>query len=301
MRIIPLVLALVWGLNWPAVRIALDAVPPFTLRAAGLACGALLLLAVAAGLGRSLRVAPGMASRIVVAGILNIAIFNLATAFAQLNTSTSRAAVLTFTMPVWTALFAWLLLDERLDRRTSVALAAGLAGIGLLAWPVFAGGSAGLGLVFPLIAATGWAAGTVFLKWRPIAGDRIVATGWQLAVGAGCAVIGLLLTGERPEITRFDATVAGALSFHIVLSTAMAYLLWFRMLESTSASASAITTLMIPVVGVLGAMALIGDRPGTLDLLGFAAVLGAAAMILLPGRPVPAAGPPRPHPDGAPR
>ena len=46
----------------------------------------------------------------------------------------------------------------------------------------------------------------------------------------------------------------------------------------------ALTTLMIPVVGVLGAMMLVGDRPGPLDLAGFAAVLGAAALILLPGR-----------------
>jgi drug/metabolite transporter (DMT)-like permease len=302
MRIIPFVLALVWGLNWPAVRIALSAIPPFTLRAVGLACGALLLLVIARSLGRSLRIAPGMASRILVAGILNIAVFNLATAFAQLNTSTSRAAVLTFTMPVWTAVFAWLLLNERLDRRKATALAVGLAGIGLLAWPVLSGGSAGLGLLFPLIAAAGWAAGTVFLKWRPIAGDRIVATAWQLAVGAGCAALGLLLTGETPALTRFDATVASALGFHIVLSTALAYLLWFRMLESTSASTSALTTLMIPVVGVLGAMALIGERPGALDLAGFGAVLGAAALILLPARPAAAAPALRPsHPDGASR
>ena len=109
MRIVPIVLALLWGLNWPAVRIALTALPPWTLRGAGLACGALLLLAIAKALGRSLALAPGMAPRVAIAGVLNIAVFNVATAFAQLNTSTSRAAVLTFTMPVFTALFAWLL------------------------------------------------------------------------------------------------------------------------------------------------------------------------------------------------
>jgi len=212
-------------------------------------------------------------------------VFNVATAFAQLNTSTSRAAVLTFTMPVWTALFAWLLLGERIDRRKAVALAAGALGIALLAWPVLAAGGSKKGLVFPLVAALGWAAGTVYLKWRPIAGDRIVATGWQLAVGAACAGLGLLASGETPRLARFDAQVAAALAFHVLLATALAYLVWFRMLERTSASTSALTTLMIPVVGVLGAMMLVGDRPGPLDLAGFAAVLGAAALILLPGRP----------------
>jgi len=284
MRIVPVVLALLWGLNWPAVRIALSALPPWTLRGAGLACGAILLLAIAKALGRSLRAAPGMAPRIAIAGVLNIAVFNVATAFAQLNTSTSRAAVLTFTMPIWTALFAWLLLGERIDRRKAIALACGSAGIALLAWPVFAAGGSPRGLVYPLVAALGWAAGTVYLKLRPIAGDRIVATGWQLAVGAACAGIGLLASGETPRLARFDAQVAGALAFHVLLATALAYLLWFRMLERTSASTSALTTLMIPVVGVLGAMMLVGDRPGALDLAGFAAVLAAAALILLPAR-----------------
>jgi drug/metabolite transporter (DMT)-like permease len=285
MRIVPIVLALLWGLNWPAVRIALTALPPWTLRGAGLACGALLLLAIAKALGRSLALAPGMAPRVAIAGVLNIAVFNVATAFAQLNTSTSRAAVLTFTMPVFTALFAWLLLGERPDRRKAAALAVGALGIALLAWPVLADGGSKKGLVFPLVAALGWAAGTVYLKWRPIAGDRIVATGWQLAVGAACAGLGLLASGETPRLARFDAQVAGALAFHVLLATALAYLLWFRMLERTSASTSALTTLMIPVVGVLGAMMLVGDRPSPLDLAGFAAVLAAAALILLPGRP----------------
>lgn len=287
MRIVPVVLALIWGLNWPAVRIALTALPPWTLRSAGLACGALLLFVIAKALGRRLAPAPGMVPRIAIAGVLNIAVFNLATAFAQLNTSTSRAAVITFTMPVWTALFAWLLLGERPDRRKALALAAGAIGIGLLAWPVLAGGESKKGLIFPLVAALGWASGTVYLKWRPIAGDRVVGTAWQLAVGAVCAGLGLVASGEIPHFMHFDSQVAAALAFHVLLATALAYLLWFRMLERTSASTSALTTLMIPVVGVLGAMMLVGERPGPLDLAGFAAVLGAAALVLLP-QPAPA-------------
>jgi drug/metabolite transporter (DMT)-like permease len=282
MRSIPIALALIWGLNWVAVRVALDAIPPWTLRSAGLACGAALLLAIAAARGSRLTVAPAMRWRIAVAGFLNIAVFNVATAFAQLNTTTSRAAVLTFSMPLWTALLAWLLLGERLDRRKLAALAIGSAGLALLASPLLSGGVAPAGLIFPIIAALGWAAGTVFLKWRPIEGDRLVATGWQLAVGAACAAIGLWASGEAPGIRRTDPAVITALVFHVVLATALAYLLWFRLLETMGAAASALTTLMIPVVGVAGAMMLVGERPDTLDMTGFVAVLGSAALILLP-------------------
>lgn len=283
MRAIPLVLALLWGLNWPAVRIALDAVPPFTLRAGALACGALVLLGIAALRGASLRVPPGMSGRILIAGVLNIAVFNIATAFAQLSTSTSRAAVLTFTMPLWTALFARLVLGERIDRTKAMALAIGAAGIALLAWPVLSDSANLSGLVWPLLAALGWAAGTVFLKWRPIAGDRLVATGWQLLVGSACAWLGVFLAGETPRLDGFDTRVVAALAFHVLPAMALAYVLWFRMLEHHSATSSALTTLMIPVVGVLGAMILVGERPGALDLAGFSAILMAAALVLLPG------------------
>ncbi|WP_164172057.1 EamA family transporter, partial [Streptococcus pneumoniae] len=83
----------------------------------------------------------------------NIAGFNLATVFAQLNTSTSRAAILTFTTPLWAIVMAYLFLGERLDRPKSIALAIGLVGIAVLALPLLGGQSTLPGLMFPLIAA----------------------------------------------------------------------------------------------------------------------------------------------------
>ncbi len=72
-----------------------------------------------------------------------------------------------------------------------------------------------------------------------------------------------------------------ALFVHVVFGTAMAYRLWFIMSERVSATVSSITTLMVPVVGVLAAMALVGDRPSSLDWVGFAFVLAGTALIVL--------------------
>ena len=54
LRLIPFVLALAWGLNWPAVKILLSAFPPFTLRLVSLGSGAILLLIVALLQGKRL-------------------------------------------------------------------------------------------------------------------------------------------------------------------------------------------------------------------------------------------------------
>lgn len=291
LRLIPVVLALAWGLNWPAVKIALGEWPPFTLRAVGLGAGALLLLALALLQRRPLLPARGSWAGVVAGGLLSVALFNFCTAFAQLSTSTSRAAVLTFTMPMMSALLAWWWLGERPTRGQARALAVGMAGVALLAWPVLrALGSAWAGagpapplrgLLLPLLAAFGWSAGTVLLKRWPVEGARLTLTAWQLLIGAGCGVLAALVVGEPAPRWPPGPAVAVALGFHILIATAVAYWLWFILAERVSATVSSLTTLAVPVVGVLGAMVLVGDRPSALDWIGFALVLGGAAMTLL--------------------
>jgi drug/metabolite transporter (DMT)-like permease len=278
-RFIPVCLAVLWGFNWPAVKTALSEVQPFGLRMVGLGVGAVLLALVAAAAGRSLRIPRASWRPLVIAGIFNIAGFNLATVFAQLNTSTSRAAILTFTTPLWAILLAYLFLGERLDRAKTIALMIGLVGIAALAVPLVGGQSSVLGLVFPMVAAVSWAAGTVYQKARPIAGDRMAATAYQLLIAAVVAGAGFLLSGETLP-AHLSARVWTALGFHIIGATAIAYLLWFTLLDRLTVGAASLTTFAIPVVGVLSAMALVGDRPTSLDFIGFAAVLAAAAVAM---------------------
>ncbi len=287
--LIPLVLALAWGLNWPIVKIVLGSIPPLTFRVLGLGGAALLLLVVSLLRGVSIKPARGDLWGIAIGGVLSVAVFNLSTAFAQLATSTSRATVLTYTMPLITALLARLFLGERLAVRHAWALAVGGAGIALLAWPVWRGLASGLGLgswpglLLPLLAATGWAGGTVAAKRWPTRGDRWVNTAWQLAIGGLAGGLGAWWLGERMP-AEVPAVVWAGLAFHIVAATALAYALWFELLDHSSATVAALTTLAVPVIGVLGAMVLVGDRPGVLDGCGFALVLAGAALAALQPR-----------------
>lgn len=288
--LIPPLLAIAWGLNWPAVKIMLSVLPPFAARGLGLGAGVLLLVGLA--LLRRLPLWPQRAAwpAVALGGVLTVAVFNICTAFAQLTTSTSRAAVLTFTMPMMSAALAWWLLGERPDRRGAIALALGGAGVAVLAVPVLQGpappmhgtapGASAWGLLLPLGAALAWALGTVATKRWPPPGDRIVLTAWQLGIGATVAGVASLVFGETlPAV--WPPRVLVALAWHVCIATAMAYVLWYRLLASASATVSSLTTLAVPVVGVIGAMALVGDRPSGADWLGFGLVMGGAALAVL--------------------
>lgn len=284
--LIPPLLAIAWGLNWPAVKIMLSVLPPFAARGLGLGAGVVLLFALAVMRRLPLRPQRAAWPAVAIGGVLTVAAFNICTAFAQLTTSTSRAAVLTFTMPMMSAALAWALLGERPDRRGAVALALGGAGVVVLAVPVLQGladprpGLSAWGLLLPLGAALAWALGTVATKRWPPPGERIVLTAWQLGIGAAVASLASLAFGERlPAV--WPPRVLAALAWHVVIATAVAYVLWYRLLASASATVSSLTTLAVPVVGVIGAMALVGDRPSAADWVGFALVLGGAALAVL--------------------
>ena len=119
------VAALFWGLNWPIVKVLLDGTGPWTMRALGLNLGFLVLAVTALASGQSMAVPRAYWGRLAIAGFLNVACFNTFAVFAQLSMPASRAVILTYTMPLWSVVFARLMLGEKIDGLRAVALALG--------------------------------------------------------------------------------------------------------------------------------------------------------------------------------
>jgi drug/metabolite transporter (DMT)-like permease len=272
--------SLFWGLNWPAVKIILASAGPWTLRAAGLAGGALLLTAATRAVGHSLRVPRPEWSRLLGASLLNVAGFNICAVFAQLNLPTSRATILTFTMPFWAAILGWLVLRERLDRLRFASLALGALGILVLSlpfWDVVRAGGVPIGLAFALGAAIFWAAGTVWMKRFPLTVPPMVSTTWQVIVAAVVCAVGMFAL-ETPHLDLTRPVAAVAFAYHVVLPQALSYVLWFDLIRVVPASTAALGTLLIPIFGVLGAVLILDDWPSTIDVIGLSLILAAVAI-----------------------
>ncbi|MBN9437451.1 DMT family transporter [Bosea sp. (in: a-proteobacteria)] len=279
--LVPL-LGLLWGFNWPAVRISLTEIAPWTLRAAGMTFAGLVLVAVALARGIPLAVPREQWSRLIIAGFLSIAAFNILLAFAQLMAPTSRAAILTFTMPIWATLLALPILGERFDRRRLLGLGLGISGLVCLGLPLIRSGQFSPGLALALLAALSWALGTIVTKRWPVAAPALTIAAWQLLVGGVAAGLGMLVFEGLPVPKLLSPKVAAALSFHILGAQALAYFLWFVVVARLPAGIASLGTLMVPAVGALGSVLLLGERPTATDWLGLTLVVAASGAIMIP-------------------
>ena len=279
-----IVLSLSWGLTWPAMRVALDEIPPFSMRTVSLSLGALSLLAIA--LAQRRRLALGRAidwAHVVIAAMLNIVAFTMLSAFALQMTATSRVTILSYTMPIWAALFARVALGERLDRARLSALALCIAGIAILIWPLAQHGLP-TGLLLAIATGMSWAAGTVYIKWARISGDPVAIAAWQLAIAFLIVVVGLPFVEGTPHFGAAHATAWFGTVFTGIIGSGFAYYLWFRIIDRLPATTAALGMLSTPVIGVASTALLLHEWPTLADMIGFSLIFAAAACVLLPGR-----------------
>ncbi|MER1966116.1 DMT family transporter [Castellaniella sp. GW247-6E4] len=279
-------LAVFWGMNWPAVRIALYEVPPWTLRAIGMGAGALFLAALTILRRERLRPESGEWLPILAAGFFSITQFNLLLAFAQLLAPTTRAVIVTYTMPVWTILFARLLLGERLDGRRWTGLILGVAGLLGLGWPLVQAGTFSYGLALALLAGMSWALGTIISKRFPVATPSMSVVAWQLAGGATVAAIGaVVFESESPvDWTTLRAETWMALGYHIIFAQALAYMAWYKLLDRLPAGTVSLSMLLVPAIGVMGSILMLGEHPTFADYAGLLLMTAAASAVHAPRR-----------------
>jgi drug/metabolite transporter (DMT)-like permease len=277
-------LSLAWGLTWPAMRIALDEVPPFSMRVVTLALGAGALFIVVGLQGRSFALG-GVKNcgHLIVSGILNILSFSLLSVIAMLFTATGRVAMLAYTMPIWAALFAWFVLGERLTRARIVALVLCAAGMAILVYPLVQSGAL-IGVLIALTIAVSWAAGTVYVKRVRITGDPIANAAWQIVVAFVVVVLCLPFAEGSLHLSQASALAVFAMIFAGIVGAGLAYFLWFGIIGRIPAMTASLGVLSAPVIGVISTAILLGEIPTVADIIGYVLIFAASVCVLLPSR-----------------
>jgi drug/metabolite transporter (DMT)-like permease len=259
--LIVVLIGLLWGLNWPAVKFMLTEIPPLTIRAIAFLFAASLLAFIARKRDQNLWPAARDVLPMVITGILIVFGFNVLVAIGQVLTETSKAAIIAYTMPALTAGFAAAFLGERLETRHIGALFIGMVGLGVLASEdIDTLLSDPTGPIVMFFAALSWALGNVALKSRTWSLSPLPLTAWFFIV-SGIVCWPLVLLFEPPWDQSWPSTpVLLTLLYHIVGPMVVCYVLWTVLVDRLPATIAAIATLLAPIVGVSSAVILLGDQ-----------------------------------------
>jgi drug/metabolite transporter (DMT)-like permease len=241
-----------WGFNWPATKFLIGELPPLTLRGTSGVVGALLLALLALVRRQSLHVPRKIWPRLVPAALLNVTGWMVLMGLALLWLPASEAALIAYTMPVWTSLLAWPILGERPTLLRTLALIMAFAGLAsIMGGNGISASVAKLpGIIMALAGSIGFAVGTVCSKRWPLRLSPIPGSAWQ--IGLGCFPVALV--GFFVETSHWDAVRPlgwALLVYSVVGQFCIAYVAWFAALARLPASVAAIGTMAVPVIGVV--------------------------------------------------
>lgn len=275
------IMVLLWGLSWPATKLALDSVPPLWLAAIRFGSAALCLFAFLAVRG-SLAFPPRADWPIVASmGLLQMMVFTGLGMIAMTHVDTSRAVLLAYTTPLWGVIAGWLLFRNAPTRWQLLALAVGLTGIGLICspWEVdWSAPGAAMGAVFLVIGAISWSVVILHIKRHRWTASPLSLAPWQMLIATvPLAGFALALEGS-PAAIAFDTQLLELLFFIGPVATSACFVISAEHGRRISSFAMSNFTLGVPLVGILSSILLLGNRLSPLFATGLCLVLVGMAL-----------------------
>jgi drug/metabolite transporter (DMT)-like permease len=264
-------LAALWGASFLFMRLGAAEFGPVALSAVRVAGAALCLLPLLQWRGQ-LGVLRAHWRPIFVVGVLNSALPFLCYSYAALSVSAGLMSIFNAATPLFGAVIAWLWLNDRPDGSRSAGLAIGFAGVLWLAWDKasFRPGGSGWAVLACIAATLMYGVAASYTKKRltgvaPLA----VAAGSQLGAALLLALPALWWWPPRaPSSTAWAAALLLAL-----LCTALAYVLYFRLIAHLGPARAIAVTFLIPAFAVLWGAIFLAERVGIGMALGCAAIL----------------------------
>ena len=277
------ILTLVWGCNWPVLKMGVAEIAPLTFRSLTLPFAALGMLLVAKLSGDAIRVPRAWWGRVAALAFFNIAGWNGFVLFGVQQLPAGRSAIIAYTMPIWATLIAMVVLHEPINRRKLVGLALGMLGmVVLLGDDIRHIRSTPTGALLILAAAILWACGTVLLrKWKPPIAQNTLS-GWMMLLGWLPLVVMAPFFETHPPsyLTHLSTGAWFAILYNIFLAGTLAHWAWFTLARTLPVAVSSLSSLPVPVVGVFAGMLFLGERPGPAEFVALGLVLASLFAVL---------------------
>ena len=272
-----LLLSALWGASFIYIRVAVPALGPFVLVELRVGLAAVVLALCAALVGRL----PKLRRRwrqFALLGAVNVAIPFSLISTAEINLTASLAAILNSTTVMFTAVVAAVWMGDALTARKLVGVALGIVGVTVLVgWdPITMNWTVALSVGAMLAASLAYALGSVYAK-------RTFADAPPLAIASGqltaAAMLMLPLAAvSAPEQSPSTIVVLSVLGLALP-STAVAYMLYFRLIANVGPTSTSTVTLLVPLFGLLFGVVLLDEPVGVGTLAGLVLILSSVTLI----------------------
>jgi drug/metabolite transporter (DMT)-like permease len=270
-----LLVCIIWGFNFSITKSAFDQLAPLPFTAIRFVISSLLLVVVLRLVEGPAKLPPGALRQLIILGVVGNTCYQLAFILGLARTTATNSALILSTLPTVVAVLAGALGLERITPRMWLGIGLGTVGVVL----VIATRGIGfdrdtfIGDLITVAAVLCWAGYTLGLRRVAPGVSSLRVTTITTLTGTP----GLLLAG-LPGVIRLDWRAVGleawlAVAYSSVLSLVVAYLLWNRSVKAIGGARTAIYMCITPLVAVLGAWILLGERPQPLQAVGAAFII----------------------------
>lgn len=272
------VLSFLWGYNWVVVKVALQYAGPFQFLAFRMTLASLVLFGVGRLLGLPLAIPHPRKTLLL--GLMQTTAYGSLMTWALLRGGAGKVAVLTFTMPFWVVILAWLFLGEKVRGRQWPIIFLALCGMVLIVEPWHLKSD-----YFSNLLAVGgglcWAVSVLQIKKIKLHSQRelFALTAWQMILGSIGLIAFAFIFPSHP--IHWELPLIVALSYSVIIAAALGWVLWLFVLQRLPANISSLGTLAIPVIGTLGAWLQLHDAPTRIELAGIFLISVALAGLAL--------------------
>ncbi|MDX1417648.1 MAG: drug/metabolite exporter YedA, partial [Candidatus Promineifilaceae bacterium] len=246
---------LIWGTTYLGIRIAVETIPPFFLAGIRFLFSGALLFIILRLRGVPMPRRFHWRSAVIVGGLLLVGGNGFVT-WSEQQVESSTAALVVATVPLWIALFDWLIFrGQRPRKRVTLGLMLGLLGIILLIGPGQILGTASfdlLSLLVLLLAPVLWSFGSLYSRQAELPGNTFMATAMEMLAGGVLLLLAALLTGEMTQLNpaEFSNRSLLALIYLTIFGSIIAFSAYIWLLKYVPATKVATYTYVNPVFAV---------------------------------------------------
>jgi drug/metabolite transporter (DMT)-like permease len=263
--LILILLILVWSSVWSLFRFVTETIPPFSFRVIIGLPAFVLLIFLGYKKVKTISIPKNELKPLLLISFFNVTLWQILMLYGIGMLGGGRAAVLTYTMPVWATIFAALFGYEKINISIVFSLILGMLGILFLSIEINIFENI-IGFLITLSAGLSWAVGTMILKYGGIKSDGLIIAGWQQLIGI-LPIIPFALFFDLNNFGTIDYRHMLVILFGIFLSSAFTYWAYFTVLQKFSVNVTSISVMTVPILAVLIDYIIINVELSLFDLL----------------------------------